>query len=1059
MAFFDVVWYCNFGDGSTTGYYAVAKRPQNAAVAAGQLCRQFTAPSVGNERVFVCRTAGTTANTTDATWTITRGAQVTDGTATWSECTGMSSVNGDAANTFSWAQMKAVGTPSLGVIIKTNSGSSYQCCTTAGTLGAAEPAFSDTAGTSTAESGGTATWRSLGVVGNFTGGQAPHARLQSVFTSTWFTSGNTVYVGDNHAETGSGTINISLASALLAKVLCHNHSGSYPPTDSNIMTGASITPGSSITFSSQGSFYFYGITFSTTSAGVFIGASAVGQVQNWYCFDNCSFWLAGIGQLIMGATSTAWGIVTFNNTTVKFGGTTGYILPYFCRFIWQNTGQILASGSSVPTTLLQQSNSSGRFNEFVLRNLDLSQLTGSLFTNASNSSIGSLIVQDCKLNAAMTITTPINSGMNVQLIRSDSAATAYKSTRVAYEGTETTETSIVRTGGAVDPNGQAQARKIVTSANAEWLRPFKSEPMAIWNSTVGSAVTATVCGTVNAGALPNNDDIWLETEYLGTSTDPKGTIVTTTKSNVLASNAAVASDSSVWATPAPWSPADLGADLWAWWKFDAMSEANGVAVATVTDSSGNSRTLTTANSPTAKTNAQNSLKALDFAGGVKYATFASASALTSGSFFAVNKGVSGDTGGICDMGSDTQNNHYTFGGTVYSDFLSNSRKTAGAVAVNIWHQVMLWSAPSDWGHAMDGTDKFTTGSNTVAGRATTSYFASDAVSTWFHGGEFGEVIILQNKPTTLNRQKLEGYLAWKWGLVASLPGGHPYKTSSPSAGWLPFKLASTITPQLPGYIHARVRVGKASATYYVDPKVTVAAYVWSPTALTGLVGWWDASVTASLNLTGSSINSVADQSGLGNTMNWESAKPTYNATGFNSTKPALVFSSAGVNVLKATSFPMSSGNTLTLWLVTTMGATGTQNYGRYFSYLGGSGGVDYGSPTSWLFAQNGTSSTQCVLYRNSTTAVATTTAYPAPHRLIATIKSDGTFTVYVDGVSAGTAASGGNWSDAGTLRIGNDPGLASQFAGPIAECGIATGYSDATTVAALDTYLKNKWGL
>ena len=29
------------------------------------------------------------------------------------------------------------------------------------------------------------------------------------------------------------------------------------------------------------------------------------------------------------------------------------------------------------------------------------------------------------------------------------------------------------------------------------------------------------------------------------------------------------------------------------------------------------------------------------------------------------------------------------------------------------------------------------------------------------------------------RQKVEGYLAWKWGLQANLPAGHPYKTAAP----------------------------------------------------------------------------------------------------------------------------------------------------------------------------------------------------------------------------------------------------------------------------------------
>ena len=42
-----------------------------------------------------------------------------------------------------------------------------------------------------------------------------------------------------------------------------------------------------------------------------------------------------------------------------------------------------------------------------------------------------------------------------------------------------------------------------------------------------------------------------------------------------------------------------------------------------------------------------------------------------------------------------------------------------------------------------------------------------------------EVLLVQAISTT-NRDKVEGYLAHKWGLTAKLPSGHPYKTSPPT---------------------------------------------------------------------------------------------------------------------------------------------------------------------------------------------------------------------------------------------------------------------------------------
>ena len=46
--------------------------------------------------------------------------------------------------------------------------------------------------------------------------------------------------------------------------------------------------------------------------------------------------------------------------------------------------------------------------------------------------------------------------------------------------------------------------------------------------------------------------------------------------------------------------------------------------------------------------------------------------------------------------------------------------------------------------------------------------------------DIAEVILYNSVLTTLQVQQLEGYLAWKWGLQANLPAGHPYKNAPPS---------------------------------------------------------------------------------------------------------------------------------------------------------------------------------------------------------------------------------------------------------------------------------------
>lgn len=43
-----------------------------------------------------------------------------------------------------------------------------------------------------------------------------------------------------------------------------------------------------------------------------------------------------------------------------------------------------------------------------------------------------------------------------------------------------------------------------------------------------------------------------------------------------------------------------------------------------------------------------------------------------------------------------------------------------------------------------------------------------------------EIVSYGSTLTLTDRQKMEGYIAWKWNLVALLPAGHPYKTTRPT---------------------------------------------------------------------------------------------------------------------------------------------------------------------------------------------------------------------------------------------------------------------------------------
>tara|TARA_R110000851_G_scaffold190494_2_gene341108 strand:- start:1281 stop:2210 length:930 start_codon:yes stop_codon:yes gene_type:complete len=56
----------------------------------------------------------------------------------------------------------------------------------------------------------------------------------------------------------------------------------------------------------------------------------------------------------------------------------------------------------------------------------------------------------------------------------------------------------------------------------------------------------------------------------------------------------------------------------------------------------------------------------------------------------------------------------------------------------------------------------------------------DGLGSDASGHDVGEIIWLSPELSTTNRQKTEGYLAWKWGLESNLPAGHPYKNAAPT---------------------------------------------------------------------------------------------------------------------------------------------------------------------------------------------------------------------------------------------------------------------------------------
>jgi hypothetical protein len=107
-------------------------------------------------------------------------------------------------------------------------------------------------------------------------------------------------------------------------------------------------------------------------------------------------------------------------------------------------------------------------------------------------------------------------------------------------------------------------------------------------------------------------------------------------------------------------------------------------------------------------------------------------------------------------------------------------------------------------------------------------------------GMISEFIVIPGAVSTSDRQKLEGYLAHKWGLTNSLPAGHPYKSVAPGTGTAVANLAGsasdadsdplTTTWSVVSPTNSGVTFGNAAVTNTTATFTSVGSYVLSLTA-------------------------------------------------------------------------------------------------------------------------------------------------------------------------------------------------------------------------------------
>jgi hypothetical protein len=195
---------------------------------------------------------------------------------------------------------------------------------------------------------------------------------------------------------------------------------------------------------------------------------------------------------------------------------------------------------------------------------------------------------------------------------------------------------------------------------------------------------------------------------------------------------------------------------------------------------------------------------------------------------------------------------------------------------------------------------------------------SFSIGQWNTSGFVGwinEILVYNSVLTLAEYQQVEGYLAWKYGYNTFLPITHPN-----------FSRAPPLRGQLLG-------IGPQNTQFRIpiQPKNTSFFNAFSPTQISGCVGWFDGKDplgTGVIPSSGTIIRTWFDKSGQGNNANSNTATlPFYNSNGFVTFTGANFLALSNPNALVA-------NTTFSIFVVEQR--SNIQTSANYTYWLGGS---------------------------------------------------------------------------------------------------------------------------
>ena len=255
-----------------------------------------------------------------------------------------------------------------------------------------------------------------------------------------------------------------------------------------------------------------------------------------------------------------------------------------------------------------------------------------------------------------------------------------------------------------------------------------------------------------------------------------------------------------------------------------------------------------------------------------------------------------------------------------------------------------------------------------------------SINNQYMAGSFYEVIQINSAISTSQRQQVEGYLAWKWGLQANLPATHPYKSSP-------------IAPLL-------------------NPPTTAPAVVqgtnplWSPRQVSGCELWLDAADTSSIIRVGSNVTQWTSKGTTPIVFTTSVTNPTY-ISNFKNNLGAVSIN--GNSFLTNASFSMSLATRSVFMVVEQTSSSGNNFEGILI--LGASGvGNDYSRINSTTYTGRGSNAVQNFsfgLYGNNgdyNQGFGTFTAGAAPFAVYSEVFATNSGTIFVNGSNISTDA-------------------------------------------------------